>query len=147
MRRCSRCEQVKPANEFANHAWCRGCLSVYSKGLKKTPESKARHAALEAQRRASSPAYLRERASRIAKCYGITIEDYARIINRQGGDCASCGDELDMGKKTCIDHCHRTGRVRGILCANCNFAVGHVKESAERARKIAHYIEGWEPKP
>jgi hypothetical protein len=72
--------------------------------------------------------------------YGITLEERTKRIEEQGG-CATCG-VLDPGSRGWhVDHCHKTGKVRGILCAQCNIALGNVKDSPETLRRLAAYIE------
>ena len=66
----------------------------------------------------------RERAWR--KLYGITGDDYARMLAEQGGGCAICGAK-SPGKRAryfAVDHCHVTGTVRGLLCIKCNWRLG-----------------------
>lgn len=81
------------------------------------------------------------RARDIKKKYGLSAEDYARILHSQGVRCGSCDDKLLLDKNTHIDHCHATGRVRGILCHSCNTALGLLKESRARIMGLAEYLE------
>lgn len=58
--------------------------------------------------------------------------------------CESCGDlesSSDKGTRIVFDHNHETGAARGWICHNCNIAIGHVKDSVDRLRKLANYIE------
>ncbi len=60
--------------------------------------------------------------------YGITREQYEQMFEAQGHKCRLCGSEkagAGRDKQWCIDHCHKTNRVRGILCHNCNTALGY----------------------
>lgn len=66
--------------------------------------------------------------------YGITPEDYDRLLAVQGGKCAICGRSLGQRRQT-IDHCHQSGRVRGIVHWNCNLVLGCANEDA-------HVLEG-----
>ena len=91
--------------------------------------------------------YKRERASRIKKQYGITIDQASSMLLQQGGGCAICAKPLSIeqeGKLAAdyshIDHCHTTGKVRGILCNNCNHGVGKFMDSPELLRKAANYL-------
>lgn len=78
------------------------------------------------------------------KSYGLTPEDYDRMVNDQNGKCAIClkdGDtdptsQLRLG----VDHDHATGRVRGLLCRPCNRAIGILEDSPERAQRMADYL-------
>ena len=60
------------------------------------------------------------------KTYGISLEDYERMLIDQGGKCAICGSLDPRAKREhfAVDHCHTTGKVRGLLCIPCNTAIG-----------------------
>jgi hypothetical protein len=71
--------------------------------------------------------------------YGITEADYISMVSVIPG-CAICG-KSPMGKrKLSVDHDHKTGRVRGLLCSKCNFAVGLLEDNPERAEALAGYL-------
>lgn len=72
--------------------------------------------------------------------YNLTAEDVARQLHFQELRCACCGDQLELDKNTHVDHCHKTGKFRGMLCAWCNAAVGQIHESAERALALLVYV-------
>lgn len=80
-------------------------------------------------------------AANIKTVYGLTVEDYARMVHAQSRKCVACGATVTLGMDTALDHCHATGRVRGILCAPCNKSLGLMKESPEKIRVLAAYIE------
>jgi recombination endonuclease VII len=61
--------------------------------------------------------------------YGLSKEDYERMLDEQGGVCAICGSAPDK-QRLSVDHNHGTGKVRGLLCHKCNLALG-VIESAK----------------
>lgn len=74
--------------------------------------------------------------------FGITLEDYNSMIEKQGGVCAICGKEEPYnGYSLSVDHCHATGKVRGLLCSNCNRAIGLFKDSLEVIEKAISYLE------
>ena len=77
----------------------------------------------------------------LKKLYGITIEQFEALVQRQGGKCAICAGELDMGFRTHVDHCHTTGVVRGLLCSPCNTSLGCFKDSVEILRRAIDYLE------
>lgn len=80
--------------------------------------------------------------------YGITPEDYEEFLKVQGGVCYICGGKEERLRPRkfegpsllCIDHCHKTGKVRKLLCHNCNGALGQVKESIEVLENMIKYI-------
>lgn len=78
-----------------------------------------------------------------ARKYGVTAEDIQVLYEAQEGRCASCDGQLKLGKGTAthVDHCHTTGAVRGLLCRNCNLALGLLNEDSQRIHSLAHYIE------
>ena len=74
---------------------------------------------------------------------GWTQDDYDRAFIQQKGKCAICGSTLNSSRytKLAVDHCHKTGKLRGLLCTNCNTAIGLLKESPERLRSAIQYLE------
>lgn len=65
------------------------------------------------------------------KHYGLTVEQYEAMVQRQGNCCAICGNGPTIGKTLCVDHDHRTGKVRGLLCNTCNVGMGALKDDPE----------------
>jgi hypothetical protein len=65
---------------------------------------------------------VRRQGAHLERRYGISRADYAALLARQGGVCAICGKPPE--KTLCVDHCHATGKVRGLLCRQCNFGLG-----------------------
>jgi hypothetical protein len=68
------------------------------------------------------------RENRYKRIYGISIEEYNQMLSDQNGVCAICGtdvvDKHGRRKHWCVDHCHTTGVVRGLLCISCNQFLG-----------------------
>ena len=74
--------------------------------------------------------------------YGISDEEYKRMLKEQGGGCAICGITRDkIGRAIAVDHCHETGRVRGLLCGSCNRFIGLINEDIEIAKKLVKYLK------
>lgn len=73
--------------------------------------------------------------------YGLTKAEFDLLLEQQGGVCAICaGPRSGPGKRFHVDHCHDTGQVRGLLCGNCNTAIGLLGDDPERAEKAAAYL-------
>jgi len=89
-----------------------------------------------------------ERRKRLKK-YGLTIADYDRMVIAQGGCCKICrrpprNRKTVTGRKYFqldVDHCHKTKRVRGLLCYNCNAILGHAKDNLDVLRAAIAYLE------
>ncbi len=81
-----------------------------------------------------------QRACLLKKKYGLTIEDYGRILKAQGGRCRIC--RRKPGKKMlAVDHNHQTGEVRALLCSKCNTGLGQFNEDLSLLLKAASYLE------
>lgn len=79
--------------------------------------------------------------------YGISSEELDIMRERQKGRCAICSRKLTDGKgitKLCVDHCHSTGKTRGLLCTGCNLAIGAVRDDPKLCRKAAEYLEKYQ---
>lgn len=73
--------------------------------------------------------------------YGLSPKDFERLLTEQNGACAICGDPPNAGRALHVDHCHDTGRVRGLLCQGCNQTLGSTRERPDVLRKCADYLE------
>lgn len=71
--------------------------------------------------------------------WGITFMEYEVMLGAQGGACAICRKVPD-GKYLAIDHDHRTGKIRGLLCSKCNTALGSLKEDPESIMRMLAYV-------
>lgn len=72
--------------------------------------------------------------------YGITEEDYAQMFQHQHGLCAIC--QKSSTKNLDVDHDHETGKVRGLLCNNCNRGLGHLQDSILHLESAIKYLKG-----
>lgn len=80
----------------------------------------------------------------IKKFYGITYEQYEELLAQQNFGCAICGSSVSNNKRTSgklfVDHCHTTGKVRGLLCSRCNHALGQFDDNVELLTKAVSYL-------
>jgi hypothetical protein len=82
------------------------------------------------------------RRTKIAMTYGLTEDDVRQIMDEQRGCCKICGDSLCSGfREYSIDHCHDTGKIRGLLCSHCNSGIGYLKDNPLLCRLAANYLE------
>ena len=87
----------------------------------------------------------RRRNTALGRLYGITAAEYEAMHTKQGGVCAICKRPEQMTRNgilrnLCVDHCHSTGKVRGLLCASCNFAIGRFLDNPELMHSAADYL-------
>jgi hypothetical protein len=151
---CSKCKIEKPIDEFyraernsdGKMSQCKTCNYKYVKEYRKRPENVDR---IREQNRAidkryhSRPEIKMKHAERWhIKEYGISLQDREVIMKEQDGKCAVCGDILiKEGNKTCLDHNHITGKIRGIVCHNCNCALGYIKDNSDIAEAMVRYLQ------
>lgn len=87
----------------------------------------------------ANPDYIR---ARNLKRFGLSIDDYNRMFEAQGGRCAICGvHQSELKKALHVDHDHERDIVRGLLCNHCNLVLGHAHDSARVLVVAAAYLE------
>lgn len=95
----------------------------------RTPETKA----LRATKQMNSHLRLK---------YGISVEQYNEMLDSQNGCCLICNkNQNTLNRRLAVDHCHKTGKVRGLLCAACNTSLGHLEEDIDRMTRLINYVE------
>jgi hypothetical protein len=76
------------------------------------------------------------------KNYRIRLSDYERLYEAQEGNCACCGQhEEKFKRKLHVDHDHESGKIRGLLCTQCNPGIGYFQDSIERLQKAINYLK------
>ena len=137
---CSRCKQQRTPVDFWPHTgntrghqyWCKTCLIQARRERARQPESP----------------HLRRKYK--LRQYGLSIEQYDALYTAQGGLCAVCGVYKDPWQPTgganrakflVVDHDHSTGRIRGLLCTQCNVAIGQTHDNPSILRAAAAYLE------
>jgi len=75
--------------------------------------------------------------------YGIDINKFTELFNNQNNKCKLCESEIPRGtrKKWCVDHCHKTGKIRGIICNNCNLGLGVFDDNINYLNKAIEYLQ------
>ena len=80
--------------------------------------------------------------NKVKRFYGLTKEQYEQMIVDQNNQCAICSlDFSNLKRKPDVDHCHKTGKVRALLCWNCNGGLGQYNDDPTLFRKAAEYLE------
>ena len=90
-------------------------------------------------------AYYKElqRKSYYKRTYGISLEDYKEMLAAQSGRCSICGihqDNVPKGRWLAVDHCHHTGKVRGLLCLHCNTGIGKLQDDVFLLQAAIDYL-------
>ena len=84
--------------------------------------------------------------SEIKYKYGLTLKEYNLKLIDQGNCCAICGTDVPGGghKNLYVDHNHNTGKVRGLLCRNCNLMIGYAKDNNDILEAAIKYLGRWD---
>ncbi len=134
---CRQCEVSKPLTAFAkSHTGRLGVRSV----CKECTKSYARQWYVD-NMKASDIKF-----KNIKSKYGITKDQYLDLLKEQDHKCRICGTgEVDSGYQTlCVDHCHVTGKVRGLLCDKCNTGLGHFRDNKLVLEAAIKYLKDYE---
>ena len=85
-------------------------------------------------------AQVSRRKNQLKRRYGVDEQEYSAMLAAQDGKCGICGSTCSSGRRLAVDHDHDTGRVRGLLCTNCNAGLGHFQDSKARLGKAIAYL-------
>lgn len=158
MKQCSICKIIKNNNEFAfQNKKVKKIMSACKECSNKKQREKRKNNLLAIRKR-DKEQYQKHKEKRIKAAreyrkkypdrtkntnlkvkYGISIDDYYRMFKDQHGKCAICGIHQDkINKPLCVDHCHNTNKIRGLLCDNCNKFLGFYEKLHGKCKK---YLE------
>lgn len=154
------CAKGHIANRTVIDCGCMECARLKSQRLreklKDDPAYKKRRAGYAASHRAKDPEGYKARMRKFietrtedywltkrAKVHGLSLAQFLEMFNSTGGACWICGKFCTLRGKLhiCIDHCHATGKVRGLLCPVCNKFLGAFKDSPALLRIAAEYLD------
>jgi hypothetical protein len=130
---CGRCKQVLPVSLFAKSKAKKDGLQERCTPCRSEHHQKTKH---------KRPKQTKEQKRKyLISSYGLTVEEYQKLLNKQNNACAIC-KTTDWGRPSpSIDHCHTTGKVRGLLCNNCNRAIGLLKDNKEILKNAIKYLK------
>ena len=137
---CTQCEIEKPLTDF----FSRGVklAHLYKSRCKLCMQAKRQEWAMQNKEHLND--WRRKNwvtANRRLKRRGATQQIYNELYEAQRGCCAICSEPEEKFSWLCIDHDHTSGRIRGLLCPNCNRGIGLLKDSSELLQKAHHYLE------
>ena len=141
MKKCYTCKEVKPLDDYTKSTTnkdglrgsCKPCRTNYTKEyFKRNVDSQRRHS----------------RTSNLKK-FGVDAQWYYDTLDKQGGCCDICGDTMNTTRITkrtpnprfAVDHDHKTGKLRGLLCCRCNRTLGLFKDNQSSIEKAIKYLE------
>lgn len=154
MKTCTKCKEIKPLTEYHNdkskrdglREQCKECRCKHPKIVHKN--CIACGDSFLAEGYAKAQKYCGEKCQRMHLRYGINEYKYEDLLISQNYKCAICNnEETSIDKRTgkvyelAVDHCHKTGQVRGLLCANCNGGLGNYNDDITRLKKAIEYLE------
>lgn len=150
---CTTCKVEKPLDSFSKrtqekdgrHYYCRACWKIRRREvylrLRANPDSYQKMLAgvLRSGRK-------HQRKRNLKQNYGMTVEDYQRLHDAQNGVCAICHKPerktiRGVLYKLTVDHCHNSGRVRGLLCSRCNLMIGMAADCPDVLTRAIAYLQ------
>lgn len=134
MKRCTKCKIEKSLEEFYKNKKMKDGYSYNCKECTREANSKACE-----KYRLTSKGIKNQRKTWLKFKYNLTIEDYHKMLKEQKGLCGICNLPM-KDKEICIDHCHKTNKVRGLLHRTCNAGLGLFKEDENILRSAINYI-------
>lgn len=145
---CSKCGELKPKSEYYEKGNC--CKSCAREYAKKRRSSLSREVEREKERirkanwRTQHPekAKSKNTKTKLKIKYSLNIAEYEKMLAAQGGVCAICGGVNENGSRLSVDHDHKTGKVRGLLCSKCNSGIGFFRDSISALVSAIRYLTG-----
>ena len=157
-KRCPKCNKIKLLNEFYKNATtstgytgqCKNCNNIlrkaYFKAYRKTPEAKTKHNKRQREYyyRKKNKEEIKEKEVTtwkeisLLQKYDMTLDHWNMLYKRQKGRCAICKAIPERG--LCVDHNHKTGHNRGLLCHNCNAGIGFLQDSPKILKSALAYL-------
>jgi hypothetical protein len=160
---CLKCNVLLPLDKFHKHSKtkdgfktnCKKCRAEYeTKYRKENTDKLLEREAIRRVRnaetiRVSSKKYMQKSSSkgkrlayRLENEYGLTLTDYDAMFESQNGKCKICRiDQDQMVRRLCVDHCHSTGKIRGLLCDPCNRLLGQARDKIEVLESAINYLK------
>ena len=145
IKRCRVCKLDKPLTDFGKDPRCKKCCTERTSLYKKQNKEKTRYR-LNKWRKANPDKLKAQNDRSRLRDYGLTETQYKEFLSKQGGVCAVCKQIEVDNRELSIDHCHKTGLVRGLLCNTCNLAEGLLNSDPNLIRALANYVEYHERK-
>ena len=146
MKSCRKCLETKElihyhkdlTNKDGLHPYCKNCRSIERKLFHKNNKEKENKRNREYEKRTKKA----RKNAKLKYRYGITLEQYNKMLDKQQHKCYICKEDAkNLSKKLAVDHCHNTKKVRGLLCSNCNTALGMFKDNINFLKNAITYLK------
>lgn len=144
-KKCHRCLVVKAIDEFYNQkcrpdgkaSECSECCRSRWKNMPQEQKDRYRRGLKDKGIQMAA-----DRKAHLKRSYGLSVEMYNEMYDRQRGVCSIChGIETAKNRNLHVDHCHSTGKIRGLLCGNCNRLLGYAKDNLSVLVDAGVYLE------
>lgn len=149
-KKCQTCKEIKLLNEFHNSRTSKDGKTARCKIC----DSRARKKYYEENEKGRKHAYIKNRNRTLYNKYKITHDEYMELLTKQNNSCGICNITLEQfqakarskngldkrQKMFAVDHCHKTNKIRGLLCNNCNRAIGLLGDTANNLKNAYNYL-------
>lgn len=136
LKQCKRCNELKELKEFTSiRPECNECRNVVRR--KKYNTDPVHREAHRAKVRAN---YGNVRVEFLMRKYNLTPAQFQAMVDSQDGVCDICREPNRDGRELCVDHDHKTGKVRALLCHKCNLGIEAFKENTKVLAKAMEYL-------
>lgn len=151
MKKCTKCKELKSKINFCKrkaskdglNLWCKTCHVDNNATWQKLNPNKVKKSRNTHYYKYPEKVHNKE----LKYKYGITVDEYNIMLSNQNNKCKICNnEELTKGRsgkvrKMAVDHCHKTNKVRGLLCAKCNQGIGLLNDDIEVLKQAIKYLE------
>jgi hypothetical protein len=135
---CKTCKVEKEIEEFPKNKLYKGGIRPHCIECRRDYELKSYH-----KHKHKRPyVYEEDKDRKLQKSYGIGYAEYLKMLDAQNNACAICGTK-DTGNRKAfhVDHCHDTGKIRGLLCGNCNSGIGNLRDDINLLQRAIEYLQ------
>lgn len=156
LKRCGKCKLIKPIKKFSSNksnttsklSWeCKKCKNIYGKSYWKKNKKRLRIERKDFYNKNKEKIQLANKkrndkygfAYRLKTRYNMTVKDYDKMLKGQKGGCWICG-KLPKTRRLSIDHSHKTGQIRGLLCHRCNRGLAWFSDNPKLLNRAAKYL-------
>jgi len=148
MKKCKKCSIEKPLSSFHKnkrikdgyHYYCKECITV----LDKVRYTKNTDGMTLAAKKYYANNREKVKSRHLKKMYGLDLATHESMRKQQMFSCLICNDHEDNSPRGLfVDHCHTTGKVRGLLCHHCNAMLGLAKDNKETLEKAIKYLDAY----